>query len=57
MARVNYVKCSLCGKAYYLDRILSDALLSKPALKMKCPFCKGKFSLEKKDEDKKTAGA
>lgn len=57
MARVNYVKCSLCGKAYYLDRILSDALISKPALKMKCPFCKGKFSLEKKDEDKKTAGA
>jgi uncharacterized Zn-finger protein len=50
MARVNYVECSLCGKEYYLDRILSEALKSRPMQKLKCPFCKKEFNLEKKQE-------
>ena len=45
MAKVHYVECSVCRKEYYLDRILSEALISNPTLKLKCPFCKKEFSL------------
>ncbi len=47
MAKVNYVECVLCRKKYYLDRILTEALTSNPAQKLKCPFCKKEFYLEK----------
>ncbi len=55
MARVNYVECSLCRKEYYLDRILSEALISNPMQKLKCPFCKKEFYLEMKREQEKGA--
>jgi len=43
MARVHYVECSLCGKEYYVDRILEEVLESNPKQKLKCPFCKKVF--------------
>jgi uncharacterized Zn-finger protein len=52
MAKVSYVKCSLCGKEYYLDRILSEALISNPMQKLICPFCKKEFSLQAGEEKK-----
>ena len=47
MAKVNYVSCTSCHKEYYVDRILSDALIENPDLKLKCPFCRTEFQLEK----------
>jgi len=51
MAKVHYVECSVCRREYYLDRILSEALVSNPALKLKCPFCRKEFSVAKKQEE------
>jgi hypothetical protein len=45
MAKVNYVACSSCGKEYYIERMLSNALAANPRLLLKCPFCKEEFSL------------
>ena len=53
MAKVNYVECPLCRKKYYLDLILSKALIANPAQKLKCPYCRKEFSLETKQEKKK----
>ncbi len=53
MAKVHYVECSVCRREYYLDRILSDALIVNPTLKLKCPFCRKEFSLAAKREEKK----
>lgn len=55
MAKVHYVACALCRKGYYLDRILSEALMSNPVQKLKCPFCKGEFQLEAKRDAEKNA--
>ena len=55
MAKVNYVACTFCRKEYYLDRILSDALMSNPVQKLKCPFCKREFQLEAKRDAEKNA--
>jgi uncharacterized Zn-finger protein len=55
MAKVNYVECSVCRKKYYLDLILSKALISNPAQKLKCPYCRSEFTLETKQEKKKDA--
>jgi len=52
MAKVSYVKCSLCGKEYYLDRILTEALVSNPTQQLKCPFCKKEFSVQTEKEKK-----
>lgn len=46
MAKVNYVACTSCHKEYYIDRILSDALVVNPRLKLKCPYCKKEFQLK-----------
>lgn len=45
MAKVNYVECSSCHREYYIDRILSEALISNPDQLLKCPFCKSEFTL------------
>ena len=45
MARVHYVECTICGKEYYIDQILHEAIVSNPEQKLKCPFCKKEFSL------------
>ena len=52
MAKVHYVKCSVCQREYYLDRILSEALISNPTLKLKCPYCRKEFSTAAKPEEK-----
>ena len=52
MAKVHYVECSVCRREYYLDRILSEALIGNPTLKLKCPFCRKEFSVAKKPEEK-----
>ena len=52
MAKVHYVECSVCHREYYLDRILSEALIVNPALKLRCPFCRKEFSLAVKQEKK-----
>jgi len=52
MAKVHYVECSVCRREYYLDRILSDALIVNPRLKLRCPFCRKEFSVAKKQEEK-----
>lgn len=44
MAKVNYVACPACDREYYIDRILSDALVKNPAQSLKCPFCKTTFN-------------
>ena len=53
MAKVHYVECSVCRREYYLDRILSEALIGNPTLKLKCPFCRKEFSVAVKQEEKK----
>ena len=55
MAKVHYVECSLCGKEYYLDRILYEAWVANPDQKLKCPFCKKSFRLEMKQTEKREA--
>ncbi len=55
MAKVDYVECSACRKKYYLDLILSKALISNPAQKLKCPYCRKEFYLEMKQEKNKDA--
>ena len=60
MAKVNYVECTSCHKEYYIDRILSDALVANPNQLLKCPFCKVEFKLEQAGANKgsgKTAAA
>jgi uncharacterized Zn-finger protein len=52
MAKVNYVECSVCRKKYYLDLILSKALITNPAQTLKCPYCRKEFNLETKQEKK-----
>ena len=51
MAKVNYVVCTSCHKEYYIDRILSDALVSNPNQILKCPFCKQEFRLGQASAD------
>ena len=46
MAKVNYVRCAVCQKEYYVDRMLYDALVSGLKQKLKCPFCKSEFYLD-----------
>jgi len=46
MARVHYVRCTLCQKEYYLDQILYEMVISNPKQQLKCPFCKKEFYLE-----------
>ena len=53
MAKVHYVECSVCHREYYLDRILSEALISNPTLKLRCPFCRKEFSVAVRREEKK----
>ncbi len=48
MAKVNYVACPSCGREYYIDRILSEALEKNPDQSLKCPFCKTVFNLAPK---------
>jgi len=50
MAKVQYVACTSCQKEYYLDQILTDALIVNPMQKLKCPFCKEEFRLQVKKE-------
>ena len=53
MAKVHYVECPVCRREYYLDRILSEALVANPTQKLKCPYCRKEFSLAVKREEKK----
>ncbi len=43
------------GREYYLDRILYEVVISNPGQKLKCPFCKREFHLERKGEERKEA--
>jgi transposase-like protein len=53
MAKVHYVECALCGKEYYLDRILSEVVEANPKQKLKCPFCKKEFLKDGKGKKEK----
>jgi hypothetical protein len=53
MAKVHYVECSLCGKEYYLDLILSEVVEANPKQKLKCPFCKKEFLKDGKGKKEK----
>jgi uncharacterized Zn-finger protein len=55
MAKVHYVECSLCGKEYYLDKILAEVVEVNPRQKLKCPFCKKEFHLDMKRKQGKDA--
>ncbi len=57
MAKVNYVECTSCHREYYIDRILSDALLVNPDQQLKCPFCKTEFKLNADKGKAKAAAA
>ncbi len=50
MAKVHYIECAVCGKEYYLDRILAEVVEANPKQKLKCPFCKKEFQLDKKQK-------
>jgi hypothetical protein len=43
MARVNTVTCPSCCKDYYIEKMLSNAMVANPRLKLRCPFCKQEF--------------
>ena len=55
MAKVHYIECALCGKEYYLDRILAEVVEVNPKQKLKCPFCKKEFHLDMKRKEGKDA--
>ena len=55
MAKVHYIECALCGKEYYLDRILAEVVEVNPKQKLKCPFCRKEFHLGMKREQGKEA--
>ena len=57
MAKVNYVRCAVCQKEYYVDRMLYDALVSGLKQKLKCPFCKSEFYLEIHGEQHPSTGS
>ena len=44
MDKIVYLNCPLCGKEYYIARVLYLEQQRNQKMKLMCPYCKEEFS-------------